>query len=140
MRFPGGVVSKVHGAALRCLKDKTMSSVKELILRKVNWAFGNFETVQESHDARRVHGWYGHADLAEVEINFMNMLSKDEIDDLTGIEDFEDRFMQGQFDLDIDTIVEDLDEEQAATILEMMKGQQEGWYSSDEWQVHASRK
>lgn len=117
-----------------------MSSVKEIILRKVGWAFGNFETAQESRDARKIHGWFGHADLAEVDTNFISMFSKDEIDDLTGIEDFEDRFMRGQFDLDIDEIVGDLDEEQAASILEMMEGQQEGWFSSDEWQVHASRR
>lgn len=117
-----------------------MSNVKATILSSVNAAFGIFETAQEARDARNFGDWAGHADESEVETNFINMFSKAEIDELTGVEGFEEKWDAWVAELNIEGVIEAMSSEMAQRTLDMMAGQDcVCWFSSDEWKTHASR-
>ena len=122
------------------LKEKSMSNVKATILSSVNAALGIFETAQDASNAMNFGDWIGHADESEVETNFINMFSKAEIEELTGVEGFEEKWDAMVAELNIEDLIEAMSSEMAQRTLDMMAGQDcVCWFSSDEWKTHVSR-
>ena len=109
-----------------------MSDAKAAIRSKVRAACGEFDTIEERLQARRNVGWFGecHDFIAH---NWCSMFSAAELSELTG-------GVKIDIDIDIkdamDMSFENMSEELAERILEMMKWQDcAGLFSSGEWEM-----